>query len=60
MALLDPADDPIIYTAITAGADVLCARDRHFFQPNVQNLCKRLGIRVMDELDLLAEIEPNG
>ncbi len=30
VVLNDPKDDPVVYTAIAAGADVLCARDRDF------------------------------
>ena len=33
VVLTDPQDDPIVYTAVTAGADILCARDRSFYIP---------------------------
>jgi hypothetical protein len=31
VVLSDPKDDPVLYTAVAAGADVLCVRDRHFY-----------------------------
>jgi uncharacterized protein YacL (UPF0231 family) len=44
----------VVYTALAAGADVLCVRDRHFYDANVVAFCGREDIRVMDELALLA------
>jgi putative PIN family toxin of toxin-antitoxin system len=35
VVLTDPNDDPIVYTAVGAGANVLCTRDRNFYAPNV-------------------------
>ena len=35
VVLVDPNDDPVIYTAVDGRADVLCAVDRDFYQPNV-------------------------
>src|SRR5947208_1297804 len=52
VVLSDPADDPVIYTAVAAGA-VLCVKDRDFFNPNVVAFCKRQDIEVMDDLSLL-------
>ena len=54
VVLLDPNDDVVLYTAVAAGADVLCVRDRHFFDRHVVTLCARENIRVMNELELLA------
>jgi len=53
VVLSDPKDDPIVYTAVAAGADVLCVRDRHFYDPAVVAFCGREDIRIMDELLLL-------
>jgi putative PIN family toxin of toxin-antitoxin system len=53
VVLLDPNDDAVVYTAIAAGADVLCVRDRHFYDAHVVAFCGREDIRVMDELALL-------
>jgi len=53
VVLLDPNDDAVLYTAVTAGADVLCVKDRHFYDPHVVAFCAHENIRVMDELALL-------
>lgn len=53
VVLSDPNDDAIVYTAVAAGADVLCVRDRHFYDPNVVAFCAREDIRVMDDVALL-------
>src|ERR1700733_11148870 len=29
IVLADPNDDPVLYTAVAAGADILCVKDRH-------------------------------
>ena len=57
IVLSDPKDDPVIYTAVAAQADVLCARDRHFQAPNVLRFCQRHGIEVLDEIELLTKLE---
>ena len=53
VVLLDPNDDAVLYTAVAAGADVLCVKDRHFYDPHVVAFCAREDMRVMDELALL-------
>jgi predicted nucleic acid-binding protein len=54
VVLNDPKDDPVVYTAVAAGADVLCVRDRDSYVPNVIDFCRRYGIEVMDEIQLLS------
>jgi hypothetical protein len=46
-------DDPVLYTAVAAGADVLCVKDRDFYDPNVMAFCKRQDIELMDDIALL-------
>jgi hypothetical protein len=53
VVLSDPNDDPVVYTAVAAGAEVLCVKDRDFRTPNVSGFCARHDIRVMDEIELL-------
>ncbi len=53
IVLNDPNDDPIVYTAVTARADVLCALDSHLHAPNVVAFCQSHGIAVMTDLELL-------
>jgi putative PIN family toxin of toxin-antitoxin system len=54
VVLNDPDDDPVVYTAVGGGANVLCSRDRDLYLPNVIRFCRRYGIEVMDDLQLLA------
>lgn len=53
IVLRDPKDDPVVYTAIAAQAEVLCTVDRHFYEPNVVAFCSRHQIRLMSDLELL-------
>lgn len=52
----DPDDDPIIALASAAGADVLCTLDKHFQQPAVIAFLTSKGIRVLTDVELLAEL----
>jgi len=49
----DPNDDPILYTAVSGDADILCTVDKHFYAPNVLEFCVRRSIRVMSDVQLL-------
>lgn len=53
VVLSDPHDDAILYTAVSAGSEILCVRDRHFYASNVLIFCERADIRVTDEIGLL-------
>jgi putative PIN family toxin of toxin-antitoxin system len=53
VVLSDPNDDPIVYTAVAAGADVLCVKDRDFYDPSVIAFCREEDIRIMDDIALL-------
>ena len=53
VVLSDPNDDPVLYTAVAAGADVLCVKDRDFYAPNVVAFCRRQDIELMDDIALL-------
>jgi predicted nucleic acid-binding protein len=52
----DPADDAVLAGCIAGRVEVLCTRDRHFHRPTVLALCAAQGIRILDELSLLAEL----
>lgn len=52
----DPDDDVIIYTAVAGAAEVICTRDLHSRQPEVLQYCRRRGIRILSDLELLQEI----
>ena len=53
----DPDDDLIIYTAVAGAAEVICTRDLHFRQSDVLQFCRRRGIRVLSDLELLDELD---
>jgi hypothetical protein len=57
VVLNDPNDDPVVYTAIGAGAGVLCARDRDFYAPNVIAFCQRYKLDIMDDIQLLGKLD---
>jgi putative PIN family toxin of toxin-antitoxin system len=57
VVLNDPKDDPVVYTAIAAGAEVLCVRDRDFYVPHVIAFCRRHGVEIMDEIRLLSVLQ---
>jgi putative PIN family toxin of toxin-antitoxin system len=56
IVLTDPNDDPVVYAAIGAGADVLCTRDRDFYSPNVKAYCAKYGVAIMDDVELLKKL----
>jgi putative PIN family toxin of toxin-antitoxin system len=57
LILSDPEDDAVLYTAAEGKADVLCTRNvRHFESPEVGRFCAERGIRIMTDLELLAEL----
>ena len=57
LALSDPDDDPVLYTAADGRADVLCTRNlRHFAATEVQNFCAAHRIRIMTDLEALGEL----
>ena len=49
----DPDDDPVIQTAVEGRADVLCTLDRHFYKAEVKAYCRRCGIRIVTDVELL-------
>jgi putative PIN family toxin of toxin-antitoxin system len=52
----DPKDDPIVMTAVTGQAEVLCTRDKHLHHTDVVSFCAGHGVRVLSDLDLLTEL----
>lgn len=53
----DPKDDAIVLTAIGGKANVLAARDHHFFHPDVLALAARHGVRIVRDDELLKELQ---
>jgi len=56
VVLADPNDDPVVYTAVAGGADVLCAMDRDFYSPQVISFCRGSGIEIMNDVELLKKL----
>jgi putative PIN family toxin of toxin-antitoxin system len=55
--LSDPADDPVLYTAVDGRADILCTQNiRHFATAEVRSFCAERGIRVMTDLEALRHL----
>lgn len=52
----DPDDDPVIQTAVQGKADVLCTLDRHLRRQDVQDYCRKHGIEIMSDVELLEEL----
>jgi putative PIN family toxin of toxin-antitoxin system len=52
----DPDDDIVVYTAVAAEADVLCTKDRHFYDSFVLKFCRQKQIAVMNDLELLQRL----
>lgn len=53
IVLTDPADDPVLYTALDGNAHVLCTLNRDFSDTSVLAVCARNGLQVMTDVDLL-------
>ena len=57
VVLSDPADDPVLYTAVDGRADILCTRNiRHFASADARSFCAERGIRVMTDLEALRNL----
>ncbi len=52
----DPDDDPIVAAAVFGRIDFLCTRDRHLRRNEVVAYCGQFNVRVLDDVELLAEL----
>jgi uncharacterized protein len=55
----DLDDDYIVAAAVSAGADILCTRNRHFYHEEVIAYCRRHAVEIMDDVELLARLREN-
>lgn len=55
----DPDDDAVIAAALAGAATVICTRDRHLLHTDVRAQCAGIGIKILTELELLAQIRGN-
>jgi putative PIN family toxin of toxin-antitoxin system len=49
----DVNDTVVMQTAVIGEADVLCTRDRDFFEPPAEPFLKKAGIAVLDDVSLI-------
>src|SRR5579859_5537696 len=49
----DPDDDPVVHTAVIGRADVLCTLNRDFYNPSVRDYCRKRGVLISNDVDLL-------
>lgn len=52
----DPADNPVLATAIAGKADVLCTLDRHFAAAEVREFARAHEIELMNDTELLRRL----
>jgi putative PIN family toxin of toxin-antitoxin system len=52
----DVSDTVVMQTAVIGEADVLCTRDRDFFEPPAEEFLKKNGIAVLDDISLMARL----
>jgi putative PIN family toxin of toxin-antitoxin system len=52
----DPDDDPIVAASVYGRIDVLCTLDRHLLRPEVIAYLAPFNIRVLPDVELLAEL----
>ena len=54
----DQEDDPVLKTAMHGRVDVLCTLDRHFHHRADLESCRKQGIEVLTDVELLIRLRP--
>ena len=52
----DVNDTVVMQTAILGEADVLCTKDRDFFEPPAEAILRTAGITVLDDISLIRRL----
>ncbi len=52
----DVNDTVVMQTALIGEADVLCTRDRDFFEPPAEAFLRKAGVAVMDDIALIQRL----
>lgn len=53
---LDPTDDKVLLAAVAGRADAIGTNNRHLFIPDVLVLARTHGIRILRDVELIAEL----
>lgn len=56
LVIADPDDDAVVATALAGRAEVICTLDRHLLRPEVVDHCRRHGVEIVSDLDLLVRL----
>ena len=54
----DPDDDVVLATAVQGKSGVVCTRDHHLLNENVKSYAALHGIRILTDLEVIAELRP--
>ena len=52
----DVSDTVVMQTAVIGEADVLCTKDRDFFEPPAEEFLKKAGIAVLEDISLMRQL----
>jgi predicted nucleic acid-binding protein len=52
----DVNDIVVMQTAVIGEADVLCTKDRDFFEPPAEGFLRKAGIAVLDDISLMRQL----
>jgi len=52
----DPKDIIVVQTAVAGSADVICTKDRDFYDQALERFLKPLGIIVVDDISLMRKL----
>ena len=55
--LRDPADEPVLGTALAGKADIICTRDADFFTDEVRSFSAAHGVKILSDLELLRALQ---
>lgn len=53
---LDPTDDTVLLTAVAGAANAIGTNNRHLFAPDVLQFALDHGIRILRDIELIAEL----
>lgn len=57
MPIRDLNDTIVMQTAVIGEADVLCTKDRDFFEPPAEAFLRKAGMAVLDDISLIQRLQ---